>query len=44
MIDQTERRGAEEALRFTRFVVERGGDGIFWMTADGAFRLSLIHI
>ena len=36
--DITERKRAEEELRLTRFVVEQGGDGIFWMTRDGVFR------
>jgi PAS domain S-box-containing protein len=36
--DITARRLAEEALRFTRFIVERAGDSVFWMSADGAFR------
>jgi PAS domain S-box-containing protein/putative nucleotidyltransferase with HDIG domain len=34
--DVTERKRAEEELRFTRFVVEQAGDPVFWMTADGA--------
>jgi len=36
--DITARKQAEEELRFTRFVVERAGDAVFWMTSDGAFK------
>ena len=36
--DITERKRAEEELRFTRFVVEQGGDIVFWTTADGVFK------
>ena len=37
-LDISERKRVEEALRFTRFLVERAGDGIFWATPAGALR------
>ena len=37
-LDISGRKRAEEELRLTRFIVERGDDGIFWMTTDGALR------
>ena len=36
--DITERKRAEEELRFTRFIVEQAGDIVFWTTADGVFK------
>src|SRR5450756_2204326 len=36
--DITERKRAEEELRFTKFVVEEAGDIVFWTTADGVFK------
>ena len=35
--DVTERRRAEEELRFRTFIVEHAADVVFWMTADGRF-------
>ncbi|HET6496034.1 MAG TPA: PAS domain S-box protein, partial [Thermoleophilia bacterium] len=37
MRDITERKRAEEELRFTRFAVERADDAVFWLTRAGAF-------
>jgi PAS domain S-box-containing protein len=34
--DVTERRKAEEDLRFTTFIVEHAADIVFWMAADGS--------
>ena len=36
--DVTERREAQEELRFTTFLVEHAADIVFWMTADGEMR------
>src|SRR5450756_584819 len=36
--DITAAKRAEEELRFTRIMVERAADAIFWMTGDGAIR------
>ena len=38
IMDVSERKAAEEELRFTRFMVERAGDSIFWMDASGVIR------
>ncbi|MBL8487194.1 MAG: PAS domain S-box protein, partial [Rhodocyclaceae bacterium] len=35
--DITERREAEEALRFTQFTVDHASEAIFWFDADGRF-------
>ena len=37
MRDITERKQAEQALRFTQFVVDRVGDAAFWIKPDGGF-------
>ena len=37
MRDITERKRAEQALRFTQFVVDRVGDAAFWIKPDGGF-------
>jgi PAS domain S-box-containing protein/putative nucleotidyltransferase with HDIG domain len=36
--DITERKHAEEELRFTKFIVEQAADIVFWTTADGVFK------
>src|SRR5450756_2366911 len=36
--DITERKRAEEELRFTKIIVEQAGDLVFWMTADGVLK------
>ena len=36
--DISERKRAEEELRFTKIIVEQAGDLVFWMTADGVFK------
>ncbi|HZL06640.1 MAG TPA: PAS domain S-box protein, partial [Coriobacteriia bacterium] len=38
MRDITERKRAEEELRFTTFIVERAADLVSWRTADGVFK------
>ncbi|MCL5266605.1 MAG: PAS domain S-box protein [Bacteroidetes bacterium] len=35
--DITEQKAAEEALRLTRFTVERASDSVYWMNSDGQF-------
>ena len=35
--DITERKKAEEALRFTQFAVDHASEGAFWLTPDGNF-------
>ncbi len=37
IVDITERKQAEEALRFTQFSVDRATDSIFWATRDARF-------
>ncbi|MCF6287214.1 MAG: PAS domain S-box protein [Candidatus Hydrogenedentes bacterium] len=37
MVDITERKRAEEALRFTQFAVDHTLDSAFWMRKDGQF-------
>jgi len=37
IVDITERKQAEEALRFTQFSVDRATDSIFWTTRDARF-------
>ena len=36
--DISERKRAEEELRFTKFIVEQAGDIVFLTTADGVFK------
>ncbi len=35
LLDITERKHAEEALRLTQFAVDRAGDAAYWMVPDG---------
>ncbi len=37
LIDITERKVAEEALRFARFATDRAADCVYWMTHDAKF-------
>ena len=36
--DVTEEKRREEELRFSRFLIERAGEVVFWMTEDGALK------